>query len=104
LPQHVFPVAGLGIGWPERTAAISLRLPLSVTVHYDHFSETNVQSSVEDYDRRRSEHQPYAQQRETDRYGETTAYGWSEDKARQYTVTQRADFGAFIKAKGFVLD
>ena len=27
-------------------------------------------------------------------------YGWSEDKARQYGVPQRADFGAFVRKKG----
>ena len=31
-------------------------------------------------------------------------YGWSEDKARQYGVPQRADFGAFVRKKGFCLD
>ena len=31
-------------------------------------------------------------------------YGWSEDKARQYGVPQRADFGAFVRRKGFCLD
>jgi len=29
---------------------------------------------------------------------------WSEDKARQYAEPQRADFGAFVRAKGFCLD
>jgi len=105
LPQHVFPVAGLAVGWPLHQAhEVSMRLPLSVTVHHDRFSETDVQGRVSDYDQRRSERQPYSQQRETEHYGETSAYGWSEDKARQYTVEQRADFGEFIKAKGFVLD
>jgi nitroreductase/FMN reductase [NAD(P)H] len=31
-------------------------------------------------------------------------YGWSEDKARQYGVPQRTDFGAFVRGKGFKLD
>ena len=31
-------------------------------------------------------------------------YGWSEDKARQYAEPLRADFGAFVRAKGFRLD
>ena len=29
LPEHVFPIAGLGLGWPSRAARISLRLPLA---------------------------------------------------------------------------
>ena len=104
LPQHVFPVAGLALGWPEQTPKISMRLPLSVTVHRDRFSETEVQREVTEYDLRRNEHQPYTQQREVERYGEAQAYGWSEDKARQYAVAQRTDFGAIIRSKGFKLD
>ena len=38
------------------------------------------------------------------RWGEARVYGWSEDKARQYAVPLRADFGAFVRAKGFNLD
>ena len=104
LPQHVFPVAGLGLGWPEESKPISMRLPLSVTVHQDEFNETNVQASVDEYNQHRSEQQPYAGQREVERFGETQDYGWSEDKARQYSVAQRTDFGSFIRSKGFVLD
>ena len=56
------------------------------------------------YDRRRAEVQPYANQRHVERFGTDPAYGWSEDKVRQYSVPDRADFGAFVRAKGFKLD
>ena len=29
LPAHVFPVAGLAVGWPAKPAEIAMRLPLS---------------------------------------------------------------------------
>ena len=48
--------------------------------------------------------QPYKTQRYTDKFGESATYGWSEDKARQYSVLERADFGAFVRCKGFKLD
>jgi nitroreductase/FMN reductase [NAD(P)H] len=32
------------------------------------------------------------------------AYGWSEDKARQYAVEQRATFGTFVRNKGFITE
>lgn len=103
LPQHVFPIAGLAVGWPKQSPEVSMRLPLSVTVHRNFFTETDVQAQVEDYDQRRSAHQPYAQQRDIEHFGQTKDYGWSEDKARQYAVPQRADFGSFVRSKGFVL-
>lgn len=104
LPDWVFPVAGLAVGYPAETGRISARLPLEVTVHVDRHDETDLQSKIDAYDRRRRELQPYRKQRHRERYGETESYGWSEDKARQYAVPERADFGAFIRAKRFRLD
>ena len=51
--------------------------------------------------RRRSPTRPSASSTSSARIA---AYGWSEDKARQYSVPERADFGAFVRAKGFKLD
>lgn len=103
LPDWVFPVAGLAVGYPSETGRISARLPLDVTVHVDRYDETGLQRRIEGYDRRRREMQPYRRQRRRERFGEADAYGWSEDKARQYAVPERADFGAFIRAKRFNL-
>lgn len=104
LPQHVFPVAGLGIGWPSFEGVMSPRLGLDVSIHRDRYDETGLREKVAAYDRRRNETQPYKTQRFVDKFGEDPAYGWSEDKARQYSVPERADFGAFVRAKGFKLD
>ena len=104
LPQHVFPVAGLGVGWPSFEGVMSPRLGLDVSIHRDRYDETGLKEKVEAYDRRRNETQPYKTQRFVEKFGEDPAYGWSEDKARQYSVAERADFGAFVRAKGFNLD
>jgi len=104
LPQHVFPVAGLGVGWPSFEGVMSPRLGLDVSIHRDRYDETGLKEKVEAYDRRRNETQPYKAQRFVEKFGEDPAYGWSEDKARQYSVAERADFGAFVRAKGFNLD
>lgn len=104
LPQHVFPVAGLGVGWPSFEGVMSPRLGLDVSIHRDRYDETGLEEKVEAYDRRRNETQPYKTQRFVEKFGEDPAYGWSEDKARQYSVAERADFGAFVRAKGFNLD
>ena len=108
LPQHVFPIAGLATGWPAKAPGdgmqISMRLPLSLTVHHNRFSESNVESLVDDYDERRTKRQPYKEQRETGSFGQATEYGWSEDKARQYSVPQRTDFGSYIRDRGFKLE
>lgn len=104
LPQHVFPMAGLGVGWPSFEGVMSPRLGLDVSIHRDRYDETGLREKVEAYDRRRNETQPYKTQRFVEKFGEDPSYGWSEDKARQYSVPERADFGAFVRAKGFNLD
>lgn len=104
LPDWVFPVAGLCTGYPAEAGRISARLPLEVTVHTDHFDESLLRKNIDAYDQRRRDLQPYRKQRHAKHYGESAFYGWSEDKARQYSVPERADFGAFVRAKRFNLE
>ena len=104
LPDHVFAVAGLGCGWPDGNKPISLRLPLTATVHVDRFSEAGIAAHVDGYDQRRHDLQPMINQRSPDEFGEADPYTWSEDKARQYAKPERETFGAFAKAKGFRLE
>jgi nitroreductase/FMN reductase [NAD(P)H] len=104
LPDHVFPVAGLAVGYPAEAPPRSMRLPLSVTVHRNAYREDGLDAAIETYDRRRAAAQPYAAQRYVREFGLTDNYGWSEDKARQYARPERADFGAYVKRIGFKLD
>ncbi|UCF76029.1 MAG: nitroreductase family protein [Betaproteobacteria bacterium] len=103
LPQGVFPVAGLCAGYPAEAGRITPRLSLNVTVHEDRYSESELREKIEAYDRRRHAVLPYRRQRNIERFGEAPFYGWSEDKARQYAVPERTDFGAFIRRQGFSL-
>ena len=104
LPQHVFPFAGLALGYPTYTPRISPRLPLGVTCHVDTYQERDLRTAVERYDRERGAVRPYAQQRFQETFGPSQNYGWSEDKARQYSAPERADFGSYVRARGFSLD
>ena len=103
LPDGVFPVAGLCVGYPAEPGRISPRLPLDVTVHVDRYDETGIRERIDAYDRRRHALAPYRKQRYADRYANVDFYGWSEDKARQYSMPERADFGAYIRSKDFSL-
>lgn len=100
LPERVIPVAGLTVGWPARSARISPRLSLGATVHQNRFSP-EMETGVREYNARRG---TPPRQRETERFGEKSDYGWSDDKARQYADPQREDFGEFVRSKGFGLD
>lgn len=103
LPEYVFPVVGLGVGWPAAAGHMSVRLPLAATVHVDRFDDADIEGHVTTYDDRRyAIHHPDTQRQE-ERFGQAEKYTWSEDKARQYASPERADFGAYIKSKGFML-
>ena len=104
LPEHVFPVAGLAVGWPVAAPRQSMRLPLDVTVHRNGYREDSLRGAIENYDRRREAAQPFREQRSVEMFGTSPTYGWSEDKARQYAIPERADFGAYVRARGFRLD
>jgi len=104
LPDRVIPVSGLCVGWPAEAGHISPRLSLDTTLHLDRYDEGDLGARIDGYDRRRAAVHKYARQRAPETWGNADFYGWSEDKARQYGVPQRADFGAFVRAKGFCLD
>ena len=104
LPDLVFPVAALAVGHPLEAPVMSLRLPLSASLHHDRYGEAGSEETIAAYDRRRAAAQPYEEQRFASELGRSDDYGWSEDKARQYSQPERADFGAFVRRKGFRLE
>jgi nitroreductase/FMN reductase [NAD(P)H] len=106
LPDHVFPLAGLCLGWPSHEGFVSMRLPTTLTVHVDHYDDTKLEAEIDDYDRRRNARHsiPESDWRQVELFGRPTFYGWSEDKARQVSVPERQDFGAFVRRQGFKLD
>ena len=103
LPDAVFPVAGLCVGYPAERGHITARLQLDVTVHTDRYDESRLRENIDAYDQRRHALFPLRKQRHPKLYADVPFYGWSEDKARHYSVPERADFGAFIRGKKFSL-
>ena len=105
LPQHVFPLAGLCVGWPRHEPNISMRLPLATTVHIDTYDDETLIEEVSDYDIRREKIDKTRpdQQRLVETLGVSENYGWSENRSRQYSYPARDDFGRYIRAQGFDL-
>jgi nitroreductase len=105
LPEKVFPVAGLCLGWPAQPGFISMRLPLEASVHIDRYDDSGLEQAVDGYDRRRdARHSIKDRQRDTARFGTAEFYGWSEDKARQAATPEGAGFATWLKVRGFTLD
>lgn len=105
LPEAVFPVAGLCVGYPAEPGRISMRLPMSLTVHRNFYRAGGFEAELAAYDERRATKEPPVQgkQKYVQRWGTVPFYTWSEDKARMYSVAERDDFGAFIRNHGFSL-
>jgi FMN reductase [NAD(P)H] len=102
LPEKVFPVAGLCLGYPVQQGFISMRLPLAATVHVDRYDDAGLAQSVDAYDRcRDARHSIKDRQRDPARFGTAAFYGWSEDKARQAMTPEGVGFAAWLKAHGF---
>jgi FMN reductase [NAD(P)H] len=106
LPDKVFPLAGLCVGYPAAEGHISMRLPLEVTLHTDRYDDSRLDDAVTAYDlRRHARHAlPPEQQRLPEIFGYASLYGWSEDKARQATRPEGQDFPSYLRARGFTMD
>ncbi|MGY9058103.1 MAG: nitroreductase family protein [Alphaproteobacteria bacterium] len=106
LPEYVFPYAGLCMGYPAREGFTSMRLPLSSFVHTDVYDDSDLPAEIDGYDQRRDARfsTPKTGWRDVDKWGEPDFYGWSEDKARQTAVTERDNYGPFIRAQGIKTD
>jgi FMN reductase [NAD(P)H] len=106
LPDKVFPVAGLCVGYPAAAGHISMRLPLEVSVHTDRYDDIRLAELIDAYDRRRDARYslPREQQRSPEIFGYASFYGWSEDKARQAAQPEGASFASYLRSRGFTLD
>ena len=106
LPDQVFPVAGLCLGYPRSEGHVSLRLPRRTTTHLDRYDDSALPHAIDDYDRRRNARHaiPREQQRSNAEYGEVPFYGWSEDKARQAAKAEGAAFPPYLRSHGFSFD
>jgi nitroreductase/FMN reductase [NAD(P)H] len=101
MPDHVFPVAGLCLGYPVRGRSINPRLSLRATFHTDRFDDRDDRDAdalLDEFDRRyvaaRSRSAPASAK---------PPQPWTDEKARQYAAAQRADWGAFVRSRKFGL-
>jgi FMN reductase [NAD(P)H] len=106
LPDGVFPISGLCVGYPDDAGFVSMRLPQKVVVHQDLYNDDDLETDVKDYDDRN--HERFAltptKQRHTDKYGVLEKCTWSENVARQLSLPERAGFADYLKRKGINLD
>ncbi len=96
LPRHVFPVAGLCVGYPLAERSPVPRLAIEATLHVDRFDDADVDALIDSYDARRLDVERHA--------GRSDTKPWSRSKVGLYADAHRADWGAFVREQGFGLD
>jgi len=100
LPDGVFPVAGLTLGFPAARNAISPRLPPSIVVHRERYDDSGLAAALPAYDALR----PPARPRYLEVLGpKPEGCRWSENAARQLSVPERANFRQWLATKGINL-
>lgn len=114
MPRHVFPIAGLCVGFPAQQQSVNPRLGLQATLHTDRYphagdgpetaignraADAAMDAMVDEYDQR------YVSLRAARLPADVAAakppMSWSQEKLRQYAQAQRADWGEFLRAQGF---
>jgi nitroreductase/FMN reductase [NAD(P)H] len=106
LPDGVFPVAGLTLGWPEHRALPSMRLPPGVVVHRGRYHAETLRAELAAYDDRRRAREPLspAKLKNNDVHGPKEGVGWSENAARQLSVPERFGLRAYLRTRGLAVD
>ena len=102
LPEGVFPVAGLTLGWPEGPRNwLSARLPQHLVVHRERYDDGGLADALPAYDAAR----PPAKPRYPEIHGpKPEGCGWSENAARQLSVPERFGLRTWLKLQGLSLD
>ncbi|MBP8310484.1 MAG: nitroreductase family protein [Burkholderiaceae bacterium] len=99
MPDHVFPVSGLCVGYPVQSRAINPRLSMAATWHTDRFDAAPADEQIDEFDRRFVA----AKEKVAPANATKPAATWSDEKAKQYANAQRADWGRFVRARKFDL-
>jgi FMN reductase [NAD(P)H] len=109
LPRHVFPVAGLCVGHPAQVLEVNPRLPLSASFHTDRIDggradgagDASIDAATDDYDRRWLAARAGRAGAPAADAGDAAVPAWSDEKVKQFSTPQHADWGAFVRTKGF---
>ncbi len=113
LPERVFPLMGICLGYPDQEGMIKPRLPNGVIVHHDEYEEPEFESYIEEYDKLVKSTGLYngLRRKIPAPDGRTVSeddYGWSEHTARRLASTDprtlRTHLKDFLQSQKFGLE
>jgi len=105
LPQLVFPVVGMTVGWPTRENQPCPRLPLEVVLHWEHYDMTPREDILRVYDQVMIGTGIYKGRKISvpGLDNETEFVGWLEQSAHRVSRAERTGLRNVIETQGFAL-
>jgi FMN reductase (NADPH) len=105
LPKLMFPITGMTIGWPRRTASQRPRLPLDTVLQWEHFSSEGMDAALYEYDKSMAATGIYNHRQVPvpGKPGQMDEYGWLEHCARRVSQPIRVELREILKEQGFEL-
>jgi FMN reductase (NADPH) len=102
LPELVFPIAGMTLGWPAAPFHHRPRLSLNAVLHWERYNPDDG-DALQAYDRAMAETGIYGGRQVNAKGQEVENYGWMEHTARRITQPLRVEMREVLKKQGFTL-
>jgi len=102
LPDLVYPIAGMTLGWPIDSPTIRPRLPIGAVLHWESYQQGDKQL-LEDYDQAMIDTGIYRGRQVGENNQESKLYGWMEHSARRSCEPSRPHLRESIIQSGFLL-
>lgn len=96
LPEQVYPVFGMCLGWPAQVNAAKPRFPVPTILHEDRYQQSEVATQVDAYDQQM---QAYYQSRGSNQ----RVSNWSAQTAAAVQKKQRSHMLKFLQSRGLLL-
>jgi FMN reductase (NADPH) len=96
LPEWVYPVFGMCIGYADQDVGTKPRLPLEAVLHYDKYDASQLSDLLDSYDHTMSE---YMFQRTKGKVNRT----WTEDMKNKFASPSRMHMKSYLEEQGFYL-
>lgn len=103
LPELVFPISGMTLGWPDAEPNIRPRIDTDAMLHWESYDNSQLDDALHAYDQAMIDTGIYAgrQVPVPGQEGEMENYGWIEHSARRVIQPKRVHILEVLKKQGF---
>ncbi|WP_248928326.1 oxygen-insensitive NADPH nitroreductase [Paenibacillus hamazuiensis] len=97
LPELVYPVFGMCVGYPDQEPSVRPRLPMAAVYHENTYNDERYGEALDVYDETMKQYY-------LERTGGKKSTTWTQEMAAKYEKAVRAHMRSFIEEMGFRLD